>query len=271
MTPWAGLRGRRHLHLRVLARADPDHGGGVVQRSATARSSRRAASRCAGGSARCPPEWLDPLVFSLKLGSLTALVEHAARAAARVRAAPAIASAGREALVALTLGPLMLPTLVTGVGLLQLFQYRRAARLRRLHGAARRTRRHLPAVRRAHGRDQPARRCRRTSSSRRRASAQRAGRTLRHVVFPLIKSGIVAGAVFAFIHSFTDVNLSLFLGASRRAADHGEDPRLPRVRLRADARRGVGDHAAAAAGPRRRSSSASSGLGDFIYADRGRA
>jgi putative spermidine/putrescine transport system permease protein len=30
-------------------------------------------------------------------------------------------------------------------------------------------------------------------------------------VFPLTKSGIIAGAVFAFVHSFTDVNLSLFL------------------------------------------------------------
>ena len=30
-------------------------------------------------------------------------------------------------------------------------------------------------------------------------------------MLPLIKNGIVAGAVFAFIHSFTDVNLSLFL------------------------------------------------------------
>src|SRR5207302_936741 len=36
-------------------------------------------------------------------------------------------------------------------------------------------------------------------------------RTLWHVVFPLAKSGIIAGAVFAFVHSFTDVNLSLFL------------------------------------------------------------
>src|SRR5207237_959848 len=35
--------------------------------------------------------------------------------------------------------------------------------------------------------------------------------TLRHVVLPLIRTGIVAGAVFAFVHSFTDVNLSLFL------------------------------------------------------------
>ena len=31
------------------------------------------------------------------------------------------------------------------------------------------------------------------------------------MVFPLIKSGIIAGAVFAFVHSFTDVNLSIFL------------------------------------------------------------
>ena len=35
--------------------------------------------------------------------------------------------------------------------------------------------------------------------------------TLRHVVLPLVKTGVIAGAVFAFIHSFTDVNLSVFL------------------------------------------------------------
>jgi len=68
------------------------------------------------------PEWIDPLLFSLKLGSLTALLSTLlalplAFALFRYR------FRGREALVALTLGPLMLPTLVTGVGLLQLFQY----------------------------------------------------------------------------------------------------------------------------------------------------
>ena len=46
----------------------------------------------------------------------------------------------------------------------------------------------------------------------------RAAAALRHVVLPLVKTGIVAGAVFAFIHSFTDVNLSLFL------ARPGEQP-----------------------------------------------
>jgi len=68
------------------------------------------------------PEWIDPLLFSLKLGSLTALL-------ATLLALPLAFAlyryrfAGRNALIALTLGPLMLPTLVTGVGLLQLFQY----------------------------------------------------------------------------------------------------------------------------------------------------
>src|SRR2546427_12023280 len=68
------------------------------------------------------PEWIDPLLFSLKLGSLTAILSTLlalplAFALYRYR------FRGRDALVALTLGPLMLPTLVTGVGLLQLFQY----------------------------------------------------------------------------------------------------------------------------------------------------
>jgi len=33
------------------------------------------------------------------------------------------------------------------------------------------------------------------------------------IVLPLIKTGVIAGAVFAFVHSFTDVNLSIFLAA----------------------------------------------------------
>ena len=67
-------------------------------------------------------EWVDPLWFSLKLGTITALISTLlalplAFALARHR------FPGRDAMVALTLGPLMLPALVTGVGLLQLFQY----------------------------------------------------------------------------------------------------------------------------------------------------
>ena len=155
------------------------------------------------------PEWVDPLVFSFKLAALTALVSTLlalplAFALARHR------FRGREALVALTLGPLMLPTLVTGVGLLQLFQY---AGLRDHIGFTALLVGHivicLPfAVRTVaislH-----------TLPPNVELAAASLGasrwRTLRHIVFPLAKSGIVAGAVFAFVHSFTDVNLSLFL------------------------------------------------------------
>ena len=155
------------------------------------------------------PEWIDPLVFSLKLGGLTALISTLlamplAFALARHR------FVGRDAMVALTLGPLMLPALVTGVGLLQLFQY---AGLREYIGFTALLVGHvvicLPfAVRTVaislH-----------TLPPNLELAAASLGasrwRTLWHVVFPLIKSGIVAGAVFAFVHSFTDVNLSLFL------------------------------------------------------------
>ena len=67
-------------------------------------------------------EWIDPLVFSLKLGALTALI-NTVLALPLAFALARHQFAGRNALVALTLGPLMLPALVTGVGLLQLFQY----------------------------------------------------------------------------------------------------------------------------------------------------
>src|SRR5688500_12090580 len=68
------------------------------------------------------PEWVDPLWFSVRVACVTALLStlHAlplAFALARYRCR------GREVMVALTLGPLMLPSLVTGVGLLQLFGY----------------------------------------------------------------------------------------------------------------------------------------------------
>ena len=155
------------------------------------------------------PEWVDPLIFSFKLASLTALISTLlalplAFALARYR------FKGREAVVALTLGPLMLPALVTGVGLLQLFQY---VGWRDYIGFTALLVGHvvicLPfAVRTVaislH-----------TLPPNVELAAASLGasrwRTLQHVVFPLIKSGIVAGAVFAFVHSFTDVNLSLFL------------------------------------------------------------
>ncbi|HVF64262.1 MAG TPA: ABC transporter permease [Casimicrobiaceae bacterium] len=161
-------------------------------------------------------EWIDPLLFSLKLGTLTAVI-------ATLLALPLAFALtrhrfpGREAMTALTLGPLMLPALVTGVGLLQLFQYAGAREqigftallvghvVICLPFAVRTVAISLHAL--------PGNLELAAAS----LGASRA-RTLLHVVFPLIKSGVIAGALFAFVHSFTDVNLSLFL------ARPGEQP-----------------------------------------------
>jgi putative spermidine/putrescine transport system permease protein len=162
------------------------------------------------------PEWVDPLLFSFKLGAITAI-------ASTLLALPLAFALhryrfrGREALIALALGPLMLPTLVTGVGLLQLFQYTGA---REYIGFTALVIGHLViclpfAVRTVTISLQTL-----PPSVELAAASLGATRwdTLRYVVFPLIKSGLIAGAVFAFIHSFTDVNLSLFL------ARPGEQP-----------------------------------------------
>ena len=155
------------------------------------------------------PEWLDPLVFSLELGAIASIVSTAlalplAFALVRQR------FRGRNALIALTLGPLLLPALVTGVGLLQVFQY---VGLREAIG--------LPALIAGHvviclpfAVRTVAISLQGLPPSLEHAAASLGAspwRTQLHVVAPLIKNGIVAGALFAFIHSFTDVNLSLFL------------------------------------------------------------
>lgn len=154
-------------------------------------------------------EWLDPLWFSLKLGTFTALISTAlalplAFALYRYR------FKGREALVALTLGPLMLPTLVTGVGLLQLFQL---VGLREYIGFAALLVGHVIICMPFAVRTVTISLATLPPNVELAAASLGAGRfaTLRHIVFPLIKTGLVAGAVFAFIHSFTDVNLSIFL------------------------------------------------------------
>jgi putative spermidine/putrescine transport system permease protein len=113
-------------------------------------------------------------------------------------------------MAALTLGPLMLPALVTGVGLLQLFQY---LGWRDALGFTALVVGHvvicLPfAVRTIAVSLHTLPPNVELAAASLGASRMRA---LWHVVLPLIKTGIVAGAVFAFVHSFTDVNLSLFL------------------------------------------------------------
>ena len=154
-------------------------------------------------------EWIDPLLFSFKLGCLAALLSTLL-ALPLAFALTRYHFRGRAAIAALTLGPLMLPALVTGVGLLQLFQY---AGLREYIGFTALLVGHvvicLPfAVRTiAISLHTLPPNLELAAAS---LGASRA-RTLWHVVLPLVKTGIVAGAVFAFVHSFTDVNLSLFL------------------------------------------------------------
>jgi putative spermidine/putrescine transport system permease protein len=155
------------------------------------------------------PDWLDPLLFSIKLGGLTAILSTLlalplAFALCRYR------FRGRQALLALTLGPLMMPTLVTGVGLLQLFQQ---LGWREHIGFTGLLVGHIVicmpfAVRTVSVSLQ-------TLPPNVELAAASLGATrfatLRRVILPLVKSGVIAGAVFAFIHSFTDVNLSIFL------------------------------------------------------------
>jgi len=68
------------------------------------------------------PEWIEPLSFSLRLATVTSVVSTLLSlplAFAIVRHK----FRGRGAIEALTVGPLMVPSLVTGVGLLQFFEY----------------------------------------------------------------------------------------------------------------------------------------------------
>jgi len=154
-------------------------------------------------------EWLEPIGFSLRLAALTAILSC-------VVALPLAFGLtrhrfpGRNVVVILVLGPLLLPTLATGLGLLRVFELTGLIGFMgfwtllvghvvictpfavrtiavSLHG--------LPANVEAA------------------AASLGAGRTviLVRIVLPLIRNGLVAGALFAFIHSFTDINLSLFL------------------------------------------------------------
>lgn len=155
------------------------------------------------------PRWIEPIVFSLKLATLSA-------AAATLLGLPMAFALvryrfpGRSLLSLLALSPLMLPALVTGIGLLQFLQL---AGLNDWLG--------LPALVAGHivicmpfavrtiaislsglpGNLENAAM----------SLGARHGMTLWTVTLPLIKGGIFAGATFAFVQSFTDYSMSLFL------------------------------------------------------------
>ncbi len=155
------------------------------------------------------PQWTGPLLFSLEVAAVTALIATSvgvplAFALHRYR------FPGKEILRAIALGPLILPTLVTGIALLQFltivglgswigfwallighvviclpFSIRTVAIS--LHTIP-------PNVEYAAE-----------------SLGARPWAVWRHVTLPLLMPGIYAGMAFAFIHSFTDVNLSLFI------------------------------------------------------------
>jgi putative spermidine/putrescine transport system permease protein len=160
-------------------------------------------------SAALSPEWIEPLLFSLRLATITAVLS-ALLALPLAFAIVRHKFRGRDAIEALTLGPLMVPSLVTGVGLLQFFEY-----------VGWRTYIGFPALLAGHVViSMPfAIRTIVVSLHTLPANLERAAQSLgasdaavlRRITLPLIKNGIIAGMVFAFIHSFTDVNLSLFL------------------------------------------------------------
>lgn len=158
------------------------------------------------------PRWIDPLVFSLKLATLST----AATLALGVPLAFGLTRyrfPGRDALIAFSLSPLVLPALVTGIGLLLVLQL---LGLGGLFG--------LPALLVGHviiclpfvvrmtaigiG----------TLPARVEDAALSLGATpsvvLREITLPLIKGGLFAGGTFAFIQSFTDYSIGLFLSSA---------------------------------------------------------
>ena len=157
------------------------------------------------------PRWLQPLALSIELAAASAVI-------ATLLGLPLAFGVvrhrfpGRDLVATLSLGPLALPSLVTGIALLQVLHL---AGVGALYGFPALLIGHvvicLPFTVRTsaislHG-----------MPPRVEQAAYSLGATpfwvLVHVTLPLIKSGVFAGAVFAFIQSFTDYSVSLFLAA----------------------------------------------------------
>lgn len=155
--------------------------------------------------------WIEPLVFSLKLAAIAGLVSTLAGtliAFALVRHD----FAGKRAVEMLVLGPLILPSLVTGIALLQFLH---AVGLGAWVGFGGLLVGHviicLPFSIRT-----VAIGLRSVPPALETAAASLGAHPLtvfRRVTLPVISGGVFAGAAFAFVHSFTDVNLSLFLAS----------------------------------------------------------
>ena len=160
-------------------------------------------------AAAVSPQWTQPFLFSLKLAAISA----AATAILGLPLALAMRRprfAGRGLLQALTMGPLVLPSLVTGIALLQALTLAGAGGLIG-----------LPALVIGHVIICLPFMVRTLSVSLEgiptnaeiAAASLGASRmaVLREVTLPLARPGAGAGMIFAFISSFDDINLALFV------------------------------------------------------------
>ena len=155
------------------------------------------------------PQWLQPLLFSLELAALTALIS-AAIGVPLAFAFQRYEFRGKALARAITLGPLILPSLVTGIALLQFLSL---IGLGRWMGFWALLIGHvvicLPFSVRTVAISLVAMPGNLEFAAMSLGAAPAA--VLRHVTLPLAMPGMFAGMIFAFVHSFDDVNLSLFL------------------------------------------------------------
>lgn len=155
------------------------------------------------------PQWVQPLLFSLELAALTCVLATAFGLPLAF-ALHRYSFPGKGVIRAIIMGPLILPTLVTGIALLQFLT---VVGLGSWIGYGALLIGHvvicLPFSVRTVAISLY------TIPTNVEAAAGSLGArpwsVLRHVTLPLLIPGIFAGMAFAFIHSFTDVNLSLFI------------------------------------------------------------
>jgi len=156
-------------------------------------------------------KWAEPMLFSLELAALVGVVSTITGtllAFALVRGR----FVGKSFVEMLLLGPLILPTLVTGIALLQFLH---AVGLSAFVGFRGLLIGHaiicLPFSVRTVAI------ALRTMPASLEAAAASLGASpvgvLRRVTLPVIAGGVFAGMSFSFVHSFTDVNLSIFLAS----------------------------------------------------------
>jgi putative spermidine/putrescine transport system permease protein len=157
-------------------------------------------------------EFIDSFIYSLAIAAVTAVVATVLGGLVAI-VLVRFRFAGREALDAFFMSPLVLPTIVIGIGMLQFFSQLgfQTASVTLIAGHVVIT---MPYAIRLIGASlvgvDPAleRAARNLGAAPLRAFAE--------ITLPLIRPGVAAGAIFAFITSFDNVTVSIFLATPRR-------------------------------------------------------